>query len=149
MGDPVGQRWKHRFHTDWTLYSRSIIGVNAEDVEAALWFLFAAMAPKPGKADPFGGVSIALYLDNGPVTKSAVFRRVMDSLGAEVLLHMPAGSDSRHPTTRAKDKAEGPFRTVKDAHETLCHFHQPATTDEANRWQARFGRIAQRLAQRL
>ena len=33
---------------------------------------------------------------------------------------------------------ERPFRTVKDAHETLYHFHQPASEEEANRWLARF-----------
>jgi len=112
--------------------------VYGEDVEAALRFLFAAMAPKPDETDPFGGIPTTLYLDNGPVAKSAVFRRVMESLGAEVLPHMPAGSDGRRTTARAKGKVERPFRTVKDAHETLYHFHQPATEEEANRWLARF-----------
>jgi hypothetical protein len=37
-----------------------------------------------------------------------------------------------------KGKVEPPFRTVKDAHETLYHFHQPASEEEANRWLARF-----------
>ncbi len=114
--------------------------VYGEDVEAALRFLFAAMAPKPDAADPFGGIPAALYLDNGPVAKSAVFRRVMESLGVEVLAHLPAGSDGRRPTARAKGKVERPFRTVKDAHETLYHFHQPATEDEANSWLGRFVR---------
>jgi hypothetical protein len=27
---------------------------------------------------------------------------------------------------------------VKDAHETLYHFHEPETEEEANRWLARF-----------
>ena len=31
-----------------------------------------------------------------------------------------------------------PFRTVKEAHETLYHFHQPETEAEANRWLKRF-----------
>jgi hypothetical protein len=62
----------------------------------------------------------------------------MESLGVAVTPHMPAGSDGRRTTARAKGKVERPFRTVKDAHETLYHFHQPASEEEANRWLARF-----------
>ena len=51
---------------------------------------------------------------------------------------MPAGSDGRRTTARSKGKVERPFRTVKDAHETLYHFHQPETEAEANRWLTRF-----------
>jgi hypothetical protein len=116
--------------------------VYGEDVETALRFLFNAMSPKSTEAgaegDPFQGIPAALYLDNGPVAKSAVFKRVMESLGVEILPHMPAGSDGRRTTARAKGKVERPFRTVKDAHETLYHFHQPETETEANRWLARF-----------
>ena len=112
--------------------------VYGEDVEAALRFLFAAMSRKPDETDPFQGIPAALYLDNGPVAKSAVFRRVMESLGVEVATHMPAGGDGRRTTARAKGKVERPFRTVKDAHETLYHFHQPSSEEEANRWLARF-----------
>jgi hypothetical protein len=83
--------------------------VYGEDVETALRFLFNAM-----------------------------FKRVMESLGVEILPHMPAGSDGRRTTARAKGKVERPFRTVKDAHETLYHFHEPETEAEANRWLARF-----------
>jgi len=112
--------------------------VYGEDVEAALRFLFAAMARKPDEADPFQGIPAVLYLDNGPVAKSAVFKRVMESLGVEAITHMPAGSDGRRTTARSKGKVERPFRTVKDAHETLYHFHQPSSEEEANRWLARF-----------
>ena len=112
--------------------------VYGEDAEAALRFLFAAMARKTDEADPFQGIPAVLYLDNGPVAKSAVFKRVMESLGVAVTPHMPAGSDGRRTTARAKGKVERPFRTVKDAHETLYHFHQPASEEEANRWLARF-----------
>jgi len=116
--------------------------VYGEDVEAALRFLFNAMSPKPaaadGGADPFQGIPAMIYLDNGPVAKSAVFKRVMESLGAGVMTHMPAGSDGRRTTARSKGKVERPFRTVKDAHETLYHFHQPQTEAEANQWLARF-----------
>jgi hypothetical protein len=62
----------------------------------------------------------------------------MESLGVEIVPHMPAGSDGRRTTARAKGKVERPFRTVKDAHETLYHFHEPETEEEANRWLARF-----------
>src|SRR5271157_6084543 len=116
--------------------------VYGEDVETALRFLFNAMSPKPSEAgdeaDAFQGIPAALSLDNGPVAKSAVFKRVMESLGVEILPHMPAGSDGRRTTALAKGKVERPFRTVKDAHETLYHFHQPASEEEANRWLARF-----------
>jgi hypothetical protein len=116
--------------------------VYGEDVETALRFLFNAMSPKPpetgDQANPFQGIPAALSLDNGPVAKSAVFKRVMESLGVEILPHMPAGTDGRRTTARAKGKVERPFRTVKDAHETLYHFHQPETEAEANRWLARF-----------
>lgn len=78
--------------------------VYGEDVETALRFLFDAMSPKPSAddagADPFQGIPSAIYLDNGPVSRSAVFRRVMESLGVEVMTHMPAGSDGRRTTAR-------------------------------------------------
>jgi hypothetical protein len=116
--------------------------VYGEDVETALRFLFNAMSSKPleagDEANPFQGIPAALSLDNGPVAKSAVFKRVMESLGIEMLPHMPAGSDGRRTTARAKGKVERPFRTVKEAHETLYHFHEPETEAEANRWLARF-----------
>jgi hypothetical protein len=116
--------------------------VYGEDVETALRFLFNAMTGKApaeqGEGDPFQGIPAAIYLDNGPVAKSAVFRRVMESLGVAVMTHMPAGSDGRRTTARAKGKVERPFRTIKEAHETLYHFHEPETEAEANRWLARF-----------
>jgi len=90
--------------------------VYGEDVEAALRFLFAAMAPKA--AEPglgLEGIPEALYLDNGPIGKSRVFRSVMDQLGVKVITHMPAGSDGRRPTARAKGKVERAFRSVKGA----------------------------------
>ena len=112
--------------------------VYGEDAESALRFLFNAMSAKPDEANPFQGVPTTLYLDNGPVAKSGVFQRVMESLNIEAIIHMPAGSDGRRTTARAKGKVERPFRTVKDAHETLYHFHQPETEEEANRWLARY-----------
>jgi hypothetical protein len=115
--------------------------VYGEDAETALRFLFNAMSRKTAEqseADPFQGIPLAIYLDNGPVAKSAVFKRVMESLSVEIMTHMPAGSDGRRTTARAKGKVERPFRTVKDAHETLYHFHEPETEEEANRWLARF-----------
>ena len=114
--------------------------VYGEDVESALRFLFNAMARKETdeNGSPFGGIPAALYLDNGPVAKSAVFGRVMESLGVAVTTHRPAGSDGRRTTARSKGKVERPFRTVKEAHETLYHFHRPETEAEANRWLARF-----------
>jgi hypothetical protein len=105
--------------------------VYGEEVEAALRFLFSAMANKTPddqrQCDPFQGIPDGIYLDNGPVAKSMVFKRAMESLGVEVRTHMPAGSDGRRTTARSKGKVERPFRTVKEAHETLYHFHEPET----------------------
>ena len=76
------------------------------------------MAPKPEEdGSPFQGIPAAIYADNGPITKSAVFRRVMEHLGVAVLSHLPAGKEGRRPTARSKGKVERPFRTVKEAHE--------------------------------
>jgi hypothetical protein len=113
-------------------------GVYGEDVEAALRFLFAAMAPKSNESLPFQGIPAMLYLDNGPIAKSRVFRRVMDYLGIDVRTHMPQKKGSRKATARAKGKVERPFRTVKEMHETLFHFHKPETESEANDWLLRF-----------
>jgi hypothetical protein len=99
--------------------------VYGEDAEAALRFLFNAMSVKANEGDPFQGIPSTLYLDNGSVAKSAVFKRVMESLGVEVITHQPAGSDGRRTTARSKGKVERPFRTIKEAHETLYHFHEP------------------------
>ncbi len=100
----------------------------------ALQFLCNAMAPKPDERFPFGGRPASLSADNGPVTRSHVFHQVMDSLGIEVQTHLPRGHDGRRTTARAKGKVERPFRTVKEAHETLYHFHEPQTEAEANAW---------------
>jgi hypothetical protein len=48
-----------------------------EAVEAALQFLFNAMAPKADERFPFGGRPRYLYLDNGPLARSHVFQQVM------------------------------------------------------------------------
>jgi hypothetical protein len=70
---------------------------------------------------------------------------MMEHLQVAVLPHLPAGKDGRRPTARSKGKVERPFRTVKEAHETLYHFHKPETEAEANRWLKRY--IAQYNAQ--
>lgn len=110
--------------------------VYGEDAESALRFLFNAMAPK--EDTEFQGIPEMLYLDNGPVAKSMVFQAVMERLGVNWQTHMPAGSDGARVTARSKGKVERPFRTVKEAHETLFHFHQPETEAEANLWLRNF-----------
>jgi len=112
--------------------------VYGEDAESGLRFLFNAMAPKEGGGPALQGIPEALYLDNGPIAKSGIFNTVMDRLGVRVMTHAPAGSDGRRPTARSKGKVERPFRTVKEAHETLYHFHKPETEAEANAWLVRF-----------
>ncbi len=62
-------------------------GVYGEDVEAGLRFLFNAMAPKPEQdGAALQGIPTAIYSDNGAITKSAVFRRVMEHLERLLLL---------------------------------------------------------------
>lgn len=113
--------------------------VYGEDAESALRFLFNAMAPKPYMPDfPFQGIPEMIYMDCGPVSKSRVFQNVMDALGVIWKTHMPAGKDGRRVTARATGKVERPFRTVKEVHETLYHFHQPQNEAEANLWLQRY-----------
>lgn len=112
--------------------------VYGEDVVAALRFLFNAMSPKPSADMPLQGIPLMIYMDNGPVARSKVFQRVMQYLGVEVRSHVPAGKDGRRVTARAKGKVERPFRTVKEMHETLYHFHKPRDEDEANAWLSNF-----------
>lgn len=112
--------------------------VYGEDVEAGLRFLFNAMTPK-GIADfPFQGIPKMVYMDNGPIAKSHVFQQVMKYLGVQVRTHLPAGKDARRTTARSKGKVERPFKTVKEMHETLYHFHEPKDEAEANQWLMRF-----------
>ena len=108
--------------------------VYGEDTEAALRFLFNAMSAKSIEGFSFQGIPEMLYMDNGPISKSRVFLNVMECLGIEVATHQPKGAIERKTTARAKGKVERPFRTVKEAHETLYHFHQPTTEAEANQW---------------
>jgi hypothetical protein len=112
--------------------------VYGEDVEAALRFLFNAMAPKPLDSFPFQGIPHMIYLDNGPVAKSHVFQQVMHYLDVDVRAHVPQGKDGRRVTARSKGKVERPFRTVKEMHETLYHFHEPKDEPEANAWLMNF-----------
>src|SRR5262249_49054941 len=85
--------------------------------------------PLPARR-PCAGRPAALYMDNGPVTRSHVFHQVMAYLGIAVQTPLPRGHDGRRTTARAKGKVERPFRTVKEAHETLYHFHVPQTEAE-------------------
>src|SRR5215217_488859 len=113
--------------------------VYGEDVEAALRFLFNAMAPKPDDSGlVMQGIPEAIYCDNGPITKSRIFQRVLDCLGVRLMTHLAAGTDGRRVTARSKGKVERPFRTVKEAHETLYHFHKPENEAEANLWLHRY-----------
>ena len=108
--------------------------VYGEDVESALRFLFLAMSPKEIEGFPFQGIPEMIYMDNGPIAKSHVFKRVMQYLGINIRCHMPKNKDGRRTTARAKGKVERPFRTTKEVHETLYHFHKPQNIEEANEW---------------
>lgn len=108
--------------------------VYGEDVGAALRFLFNAMSPKKTDGFSFCGIPQMIYMDNGPIARSHVFQEVMKYLGVEIRTHVPAGKDGRRVTARATGKGERPFRTVKELHETLYHFHEPESDEEANAW---------------
>ncbi|MEW6290974.1 MAG: IS481 family transposase [Thermodesulfobacteriota bacterium] len=108
--------------------------VFGEDVEAALRFLYRAMAVKEIEGFPFQGIPQMIYTDNGPIAKSQVFQKVLEYLGIDLRTHMPKGKDGRRTTARAKGKVERPFRTIKEIHETLYHFHTPKDKEEANNW---------------
>jgi hypothetical protein len=106
--------------------------VYGEDVEAGLRFLFNAMSKKATSSQNLQGIPKMLYLDNGPIARSQIFQKVMSYLGIEVRTHVPAGKDGQRVTARSKGKVERPFRTVKEMYETLFHFHEPQTEEEAN-----------------
>lgn len=109
--------------------------VYGEEVEAALLFLFHAMAAKEEPSFPFQGIPQSLYMDNGPLSKSRVFLRVMEKLGIEIKLHQtPVQSGRKRVAARSKGKVERCFRAVKESFEVLFHFHKPETVNEANLW---------------
>jgi hypothetical protein len=108
--------------------------VYGEDTMTGLKFLFNAMSLKKHPGFPFQGIPKMLYLDNGPLSKSNTFKRVMAHLNIEVQTHLPDGKDGRRKTARSKGKVERPFRTVKESLETLYHLHPPKNLDEANEW---------------
>lgn len=96
------------------------------------------MSAKTTADFPFQGIPTMLYMDNGPITRSSVFQKVMGYLGVEIRTHLPQGKDGRRITARSKGKVERPFRTVKEMHETLYHLHAPETEAEANESLMRF-----------
>jgi hypothetical protein len=108
--------------------------VFGEDVMTALRFLFNAMFTKNHPDCPFQGIPSMIYLDNGPVAKSKLFKKVMAHLNIAIRTHMPKNSDGRRTTARSKGKVERVFRTVKDTLEILYHFHRPDSLIEANEW---------------
>jgi hypothetical protein len=112
--------------------------VYGEDVESALRFLFNAMAPKAEAGLVLQGIPKMIYADSGPVSKARIYRDVMAHLGVDARVHMPKGSDGRRVTARSKGKVERPFRTVKEAWETLYHLQKPENEAEANLWFRRF-----------
>jgi hypothetical protein len=106
--------------------------VYGEDVGAALRFLFNAMSAKSLPGLDLRGMPKMIYADNGPIARSQIFQKVMGYLGVDLCTHLPAGKDGKRVTARSKGKVERPFRTVKEMYETLFHFHEPQTEEEAN-----------------
>jgi hypothetical protein len=112
--------------------------VYGEDVEAALRFLYRAMSEKNIEGFPFQGIPTMIYTDNGPIARSLVFQRVLEYLGIELRTHLPKGKGGRKTTARAKGKVERAFRTIKELHESLYHYHPPQNIEEANQWLLNF-----------
>ena len=106
---------------------------HGEDAVTALKFLFNAMAPKKD-GSPFQGIPKVLYMDNGPVAKSTLFKRVMAFLNIEIRTHLPDGKDGRRKTSRSKGKVERQYRNIKNILEPLYHLHPPKNLPEANEW---------------
>lgn len=115
------------------LYSEYIEAMG-EDVLTALKFLFRAMSAKKIPGFPFQGIPKMIYTDNGAFARSALFKRVLACLGIELKTHMPKNSDGRRTTARGKGKIERTNRTTKESFETLFHFHQPSSLEQANEW---------------
>ncbi|MGH7121451.1 MAG: hypothetical protein ACREFP_21085 [Acetobacteraceae bacterium] len=88
--------------------------VYGEDAGSALRFLFNAMAPKPEAELPFQGVPAAIYMDNGPISRSKEFQSAMDSVGVRALTHMPPSEAERRTPARSKGKVERSFRTINE-----------------------------------
>lgn len=110
--------------------------VYGEEIEAGLLFLFRAFSPKSDATFPFQGIPKIIYMDNGPLAKSRVVRRVLEEkLGIEIKVHQtPEQATQRRTSARAKGKVERCFRVIKESFETLFHFHKPQTVTEANLW---------------
>ena len=101
-------------------------------------FLFNAMAPNPTRAAsscrafPMRSTwTTGRSPESGVPERHGVPRHPSDDA-------LPAGKDGRRVTARSKGKVERPFRTVKEAHETLYHFHRPENEAEANLWLHRY-----------
>ena len=65
--------------------------VYGEDMEAALRFLFNAMAPKQIDGFPFQGIPKMIYLDHGPVAKSQRFSTSHALLGHRCVCSFTTG----------------------------------------------------------
>ena len=78
-------------------------------------------------------------MDNGPIAKVGVFQTRHGAASAcdHARICRPARMVGGRPRA-SKGKVERPFRTVKEAHETLYHFHQPENEAEANLWLRRY-----------
>lgn len=78
--------------------------VYGEDAESALRFLFNAMSEKPNADTILHGIPKVIQIDNGPVGKSLVFKRVMECLGGKLLPIWPVAQTvgAQLPVARAK-----------------------------------------------
>ena len=106
-------------------------------VEAALRFLFNAMAPKPMDDFPFHGIPSMMYLDNGPVAKSHVFQQVMRYLEVDVPFTC---HKARRPARDGAVEGQGGATLPHGERNawTLYHFHEPRDEAEANAWLMHF-----------
>lgn len=95
--------------------------VYGENAEAALRFLFTAMAPKPEPELPFQGIPTTLYMDNDPVSRAKVFQSVMGSEREQksALFASTATDDCKRlhlpVVTRKRNVADARFRILSGA----------------------------------
>jgi Resolvase, N terminal domain len=90
------------------------------------------------RTDPLSGISATGAAKGVAALRSWYTEGAAARQDGDVRAHLPQGKDGRRVTDRSKGKVERPFRSVKEMHETLYHFHEPKDEEEANAWLMNF-----------
>lgn len=112
-------------------YSRYYL-TEGEDTLSALDFLYHAFAKCTESQLELYGIPDFIYTDNASFVKSRLFVRVMNTLGIQVLTHLPRGKGGRKTASRAKGKSERHHRSIKTMLEPLYKFELPKNIEQAN-----------------